>query len=305
MMADLVCQHDAHLGVRERAVEHRAPEHDAARRTEADRVRIRLARRAAHVLDADGDAGDALLVLELPGRAPQCRVLQGLRRRQIGLGEREAGSDRDEHERPGDPPDLAEPPRQEHHDEERDAERDERAAELEPVAERPLEIARFRQVVPSCPPDVEQRERQLDQPDEPEPEHAQQHPGADRPRGRLPGEPRPATGIDPQRREQRDLPEDPGEEEEPLDVHRPADESLAEHGVGIDAGEVQAGRDRRAEEERGAHEPDGHRGSRNDDADRAVQAGSIPDRAGPAGSSIGSTSCSSRSRSRTAGAEYG
>ena len=96
----------------------------------------------------------------------------------------------------------------------------------------------------------------------PEAEHAEQHPGADRPGGRLPGEPRPATRIDPERREQRDLPEDPGEQEEPLDVHGLADERLAEHGVGIDPGEVQAGRDRRAEEERCAHEPDGERDSR-------------------------------------------
>ena len=236
-----------------------------------------------------------------------CGILQRRRRGQVGLREREAGSDRDEHERTGDPPDLAQPPREEHHDEERDAERDERAAELEPVAERPLEVARLRQVVPSCPPDVEQREGQLDQPDEPEAEHAEQHSRADRPRCRLPGEPRPATGIDPERREEGDLPEDPGEQEEPLDVHRLADERLAEHGVGIDAGEVQAGRDRRAEEERRAHEPDGERDSRSDEPDGAVQAGSIP--MIPVGSVRrlveGNTSCSSRSRSRTAGAEYG
>ena len=177
---------------------------------------------------------------------------------------------------------------------------DERAAELEPVAERPLEVARLGQVVPPRPPDIEQRERKLDEPDDPEAEHAEQHPGADRPGGRLPGEPRPAPRVDPQRREERDLPEHPGEEEEPLDVDGLANECLAEDGVDVDAGEMQAGGNRGAEEERCAHEPDGDRDSGDDDAGGAVQAGSIP-----TGSSIGSTSCSSRSRSRTAGAEYG
>ena len=73
-------------------------------------------------------------------------------------------------------------------------------------------------------------------------------------------------------------------------MHRLADERLAEHGVGIDPGKVQAGRDRRAEEERRAHEPDGERDSRSDEPDGAVQAGSIPMipvGSGPAGSSKG------------------
>ena len=130
----------------------------------------------------------------------------------------------------------------------------------------------------------------------------EQHPGADRPGRRLPREARPAAGVEPERREQRDLAENPGEQEEALDVHGLAHECLAEDGVDIHGGKVQAGRDGRAEEERCAYEPDGDRGSSEDDADVAVQAGSIPSRTS---SSIGSTSCSSRSRSRTAGAEYG
>ena len=93
-------------------------------------------------------------------------------------------ADREEHGRPGNPPHLPEPPRQEHDDEESEADRDELGAELEPVLERPLEVAGLRQVVAPGPPDVEQRERQLDEPDDAEPEHPEQHPRPDRARRR-------------------------------------------------------------------------------------------------------------------------
>ena len=111
----------------------------------------------------------------------------------------------------------------------------------------------------------------------PEAEHPEQHPGADRPCGRLAGEPGAAAGVDPERREQRDLPEHPGEQEEALDTHGLADERLAEHGVDVDGGEMQAGRHGRAEEERRAARarPRPRRRAASD-ADGAAQAGSIP-----------------------------
>ena len=125
-------------------------------RAEADGVGIRLARRAADVLDRDRDPRDALLPLERLRRAPQRGVLErGRLGHEIRLGEREHRSDRDERGRAGDPPHLADPTGEEHHDQQRDADDDERAAELEPVAERPLEVARLGQVVAPRPPDVE------------------------------------------------------------------------------------------------------------------------------------------------------
>ena len=184
---------------------------------EPDGVRVRLARRAAHVLDRDRDSGDALPPLELRDRAAQGRVAEWARRDEVRLDEREQRADRDEHGGAGDPPDLAEPPCQEHHDEERDAERDEGAAELEPVPEGPVEVAGLREAVAACPPDVEEPERQLHEPDDPEPEHAEQHPRADRPGRGLAGEPRAAARVDPERGEEGDLHQHPVDEEEALD----------------------------------------------------------------------------------------
>ena len=197
------------------------------------------------------------------GRALQRRIRRAAssRRGDTAATNAKRGSDRDEHGRAGDPPRLAEPAGEEHHDEQGDADRDERAAELEPVAERPVEVARLGQVVAARPPEVEQPERELDEPDDPEPEHAEQHAGADRPGGRLAREAGAAAGVDPERREQRDLPEHPGDEEEALDARRPRrTRRLAEDGVDVDCGEVQAGRHRRAEEQRRADEPGRGRG---------------------------------------------
>ena len=89
-------------------------------------------------------------------------------------------------------------------------------------------------------------------------------------------EPGAAARVDPERREQRDLPEHPGDQEEALDAHGMADERLAEHGVGVDGREAQARGHGRAEEERRADEPGERRGRDDAEPDGAAQAGSIP-----------------------------
>ena len=53
---------------------------------------------------------------------------------------------------------------------------------LEPVAERPLQVPDVTQVVAPGPPQAERSEGQLHEPDDPEPEHAEEHAGADRAR---------------------------------------------------------------------------------------------------------------------------
>ncbi len=73
VVTDLVGEDDPYLVVREASVDHGAPENDLAGGSEADRVGIRLAGRAADVLDRDGNALDALLSLERLRRPLQAR----------------------------------------------------------------------------------------------------------------------------------------------------------------------------------------------------------------------------------------
>ena len=122
--------------------------------------------------------------------------------------------------------------------------------------------------------------------------------GPDRAGGGLAGKSRALPRVDPERREKGDLPENPDDEKEPLDPHRLVDRRLAEDGVDVDVGEVQARRHRGVEQERCAHEPcrrdDGERQNTNE----TPQAGSIP-----IVGSIESSSCSSRGLSRNSGPE--
>ena len=153
------------------------------------------------------------------GRLSQAGVCD--RRRagnEVRLDEREARADGNEHGCAGYPPRLAEATGEEHHDEQGDADRDERAAELEPVAECPFQVAHLAQVMAARPPEVEHSEGELHEPDDPQPEHPEQHAGADRPGGRLAHVAGPTAGVDPEGGEQGDLLEQPGDEEEALDA---------------------------------------------------------------------------------------
>ena len=298
VVADLVGEDDAHLGFREAAVDHRAPEDNLAGGAKPDGERIRLTRRPADVLDRDRDARDALLPFERRCRTPQGRILE--RRRladEIRLGERKCGSDRDEHARARNPPCLAEAAGEKHDHKEGGADRDERSAQLEPVAECPIQIAQLTQVVAAGPPEVEQAEGELHEPDDPEPEHAEQHAGADWPGCGLADEAHPAAGVDPERRNECDLLHHPGDKEEALDAHCFVNKPSAEDRADVHGSEVQAGRYRGVEEQRGAPQPGCGCADDGDRSDEAGQAGSIP-----RGSSS-SSSCSFLDRSQTAGAE--
>ncbi len=118
------------------------------------------------------------------------------------------------------------------------------------------------------PPEVEHSEGELHEPDDPQPEHPEQHAGADRPGGRLAHVAGPTAGVDPEGGEQGDLLEQPGDEEEALDAGGFLDEFPAEDGLRVEGREAQAGRERRPEEQRRAQEPD-HR--RDDDEKRPGQ----------------------------------
>ena len=94
-------------------------------------------------------------------------------------------------------------------------------------------------------------ERQVDEPDDAQPEHPEQHPGSDRPGRGLPHEHGAAPGVDPQREEKRDLREHPEDVEDALVPLRLGDEVRAEDVVDVDRVECQAARNRgRIEEER-------------------------------------------------------
>ena len=185
---DLVGEDGPHLAVRERPVDHGAPEHDLSRGAETDGEGVRLARRAAHVLDGDRDARrhPAAPRARSPNAlsaASRSGVVVSVRR--YGCANAKTAADDDEDRRPGDPPRLSEVAGEEHDDEERDADRREHRGQLDPAVERPLEVSDLAQVVAARPPDAEQAEGQLHEPGDAEPEHAEQHAGADRAGGGL------------------------------------------------------------------------------------------------------------------------
>ena len=72
----------------------------------------------------------------------------------------------------------------------------------------------------------DQPERQVHEPHDREPEHAEQHPGADRTGRGLARERGTLARVDPQRREQRDLRERPEDVQEAFEALRPGDETL-------------------------------------------------------------------------------
>src|SRR5215213_9696605 len=108
---------------------------------------------------------------------------------------REERHERDERRCAGDPPTAAEDLGEAHHDQQREADEPELSREPEPVAEEPLGVADLRSVVSPRPPELEEAERDLREPEDPEPEHSEQHPGSDLAGGRLARETMPAPCV--------------------------------------------------------------------------------------------------------------
>jgi hypothetical protein len=152
---------------------------------------------------------------------------------EVRRGERRRGPRSHEHGGARQPPALAQPPCEAHDDEERDADREELRREDRPVLEQPVEVAEVVLVPAPLPPVGCERERHVHEPRDREAEHSEQHPGADRARGGLTREHGAALGIDPQRREERDLCDHPVDVEEPLVPLRPVDEVGPEHCIDV------------------------------------------------------------------------
>ncbi len=303
VVRDLVREHDLLGPVGETAVEQCVPDDDPPGRAEPGRVGICVARVAAHLLDPERDLVDSLLSLVLAAGAHELGVVQRLGRDQVRAGEREQRRDADERRRARDPPPLAQPAGQRHHDQERQRDGEERRAELGPVADEPLDVPDLDGVVPSLPPHRHEPERQPDEPDDAEPEHPEQHPGADPARRRLLHEPDTASRVHPQHQQEHHLREQPVEHEEPLVAAGVADELRAEGGVDVDARQGEPLGHGVVQQQPGRDDPDTHCRDQRCEAER-LQAGS-PRASGPGPEARSSVSCSGFSSPRRNGAEYG
>ena len=269
VVRELVREDDLLLVLRERREEHRVPEDDPPRRPDPEGVGVRLVGVLADLLDPKRNVPEAELRLVRARRLEERLVAERLRREvEVGSDEREDRSDGDEDRCPRQPPTVTEAARESHDDEERDADREELGGQRRPVLEDPVEVAQVALAPASLPPVGGDRERKVHEPGDAKTEHPEEHPRADRPRRRLPHESRAAAGVDPQRREQRDLREHPVDGEEPVVALRPLDEVGPEDRVDVDRAQAQVVRDGgRVEEECAEREPahDHHRegGSQN------------------------------------------
>ena len=207
-------------------------------------VGVRLVGVLAHLLDPERNVSEAELGLVHAGGLEERLVAERLRREvEVGSDEREDRSDRDEDGCPRQPPPLSETAREPHHDEERDADREELGCQRGPVLEDPVEVAEVALPPPPLPPVGGDGERQVDEPGDAQAEHPKEHPGADRSRRRLAHEFRTAARVEPQRREKRDLREHPVDGEEPVVALRPFDEVRPEDLVHVDRAQAQVVRD--------------------------------------------------------------
>ncbi|TMJ93649.1 MAG: hypothetical protein E6G67_11760 [Actinobacteria bacterium] len=147
---------------------------------------------------------------------------------QVGREERKQDGEADEGRRGRQPPTLAEQAGERHHDQEREADEQELAAEAAPAGEEPVEVALPRDPVAPLPPEFGEPERHLDEPDEAEAEHAEQHPGADRTGRGLPDQPCAPRRIDGEHSDQGNLREQEVDSFEAFEARRSAELAGAE-----------------------------------------------------------------------------
>ena len=259
-MPELVRDHDAQLPVGEPPVQQRVPEHDAPARAEARRLGVRQRR---HVVDGLDDDRRVLHVLDALERARlrlQLRVVQAVGVEQVRSHERRQRDEPDEDRSGGQPPPPADEAAEPHHDQEREAEEHELAAEREPVAEGVRDVADVRQVMPALPPEAQESERQLRDPDEREADHPEQHPGADRPGRRLAREPRAAPRVEAEDDELGELGERPVDRREAPERGRRVQLGGREQPAHRDLRQPEARGHRRPPEEIRGHRPDRREG---------------------------------------------
>ncbi len=119
-----------------------------------------------------------------------------------------------------------------------------------------------------APPQRDDRERKLCQPDDRQPEHSEQHPRAQRAGRGLLREPHAVARVQRERREAHDEPEHPQDQQEALEPLRPGDELRAEHPVDVDVRQRQAVGHHRPPEQPGDAEPPGDECEADGEAER-------------------------------------
>ena len=115
--------------------------------------------------------------------------------------------------------------------------------EREPVEDQPIAVPELRHIVASLPPVVEEPERSLDQPEDGEPQHPEQHPRADPAGGRLAHEPPAVARVEREDDNHDDERDEVADAQEALEVARFVEQIGVEHGRGLDVREPQAVRD--------------------------------------------------------------
>ncbi len=224
--------HDLLLVERERPAQDGAPEDHAPGGPEAHRLGVRRSCLAAHVLHLDRDFLEAELLLVGVRRRLERRPAERLLSRdQVREEEREEGRQRDECRPARQPPPVADDLGDPDHDEDRETDEEELRAEAEPAVDDPLLVRGQRDVVAALPPELDEAERELEEPDQPEAEHGEEHPGPDRAGGGLTHELRADPRID----------GDHGDDDDLRQDEVPADEALVALGL----------REGRGREERG------------------------------------------------------
>ncbi len=185
--------------------------------------------------------GKPELALVVVRGSDESRILQRPRRPEVEIRERKREQCRDADEDPGAryPPPFAEPAREPHDDQEREAEGDEPRGEHGPVLDEPVDVAEIGLPVPAVPPVARRTERDPHEPGDRDPEHPEQHPGADRPCGRLAEERDPSSRVDGEHGQERDLREHPEHVVETLEARCARDERRAENRIDVDRGERQ------------------------------------------------------------------
>jgi hypothetical protein len=179
VVSELMGHHDPDLPVVEASVEQRVPEEDAPTRAETYSVRVRGTGELARLLDDDLHRLGVLALGKPHHVTLQLRRSRALVDDEVrveeGEEQREPGEDGDGRE----PPRASEAGRQRHRDQEPETDEEELGGEQGPALDEPVEVAGLPDVVTSQPPELQELEGQLREPDQCEPEHPEQHPGAD------------------------------------------------------------------------------------------------------------------------------
>lgn len=178
-MSVFVSNDHSNLAVWEAAVEERVPQDDPPTRPEPDGVGIYCVDLVAHRFEPDRHVSHALFARNLLSPRRELWVSERLQVAEIRQDEEEERGHPHECGSPEHPPTFSKGSCEPHHDGKREREEKERAREQQPVRENELEDVSADDVVSPVPPELRDIEGELDEPDDREPEHPEEHSGSD------------------------------------------------------------------------------------------------------------------------------